>query len=227
MHGHTQCTSHTCILAALRTRVRRVWRRSHAGRHFRLTPSGVWWATLPEPVMRACLSADGVSRDEESEAFVAERARFDGPAGDRRQEIVFIGTGVEPPSPLPPFPQVRDRPLPSRFSTALDGRAIGEALDACLLTDAEYDQYQTVWAVEDARIAEGCGPFRFPVGAAVECCLGEGQWARGTVVQHFYREGTWPPDRWMPYQVRLDGDVDDETIWAPLDVDQCIRKARG
>ena len=68
---------------------------SHAGRHFRLTPSGVWWATLPDPIMRACLAGDGADTTADTAAYRSERRTFDGHWGDRRQEIVFIGVGLD------------------------------------------------------------------------------------------------------------------------------------
>ena len=76
----------------------------------------------------------------------------------------------------------------------------------------------------DERLADSFGPFRFPTGGRVECCMGEDEWAKGTVVQHYYREAMWPADRWMPYGIELDdcGKI----IWAPADVDACIRKER-
>ena len=78
---------------------------SHAGTHFELKNVGTWWAsadvkTLPGGKLPTAVEAD-----------------FDGEFGDRRQEIVLIGVGM-------------DRP------------AIEAALDACLLTDAEVLKYR-------------------------------------------------------------------------------------
>mmetsp|Transcript_11457 Transcript_11457/g.30205 ORF Transcript_11457/g.30205 Transcript_11457/m.30205 type:complete len:88 (-) Transcript_11457:138-401(-) len=84
--------------------------------------------------------------------------------------------------------------------------------------------YQLVWSVDDERIAADAGPFRFEKGAAVECCVGPNTWERGVVVGHFFREPAWPTDRWMPYRVRLD--ASDELIFAPADVNECIRAAK-
>ncbi|KAL1521859.1 hypothetical protein AB1Y20_021510 [Prymnesium parvum] len=172
---------------------------SHAGRHFLLTPGGAWWASLPVPVMRSCLAgspADGASAPVTA-AYEAERAAFEGPMGDRRQEIVFIGT-------------------------ELDEAKITAALDSCLASDKEMAEYELAWAVEEERIAASAGPFRFEKGASVECCLGPNMWERGVVVGHYYREAAWPTDRWMPYQVQLESG---ELIYAPADVEDCIRSA--
>ena len=117
-------------------RIQASW--SHAGRQFQLAPSGQWWATLPDEIVRAALSSDGVTK-EPSAAYEAERRTFDGPWGDRRNELVFIGTN-------------------------LDTGAIKAALDECLVTDEEMEEYRAIWSVDEERLASQNGPFRFEVG---------------------------------------------------------------
>ena len=111
------------------------------------------------------------------------------------------------------------------YLLGLDEAAIRAALDACLATDAEMDEYRAIWSVDEERLREANGevtPFRFAVGDAVECCLGAGEWQRGVVLKQYHREAAWPSDRWMPYHVQLD---DGELIWAPADSNACIRSA--
>ena len=90
---------------------------------------------------------------------------------------------------------------------------------------------RTVWAPSDT---DDCirGAVRFPIGAAVQCCVGSGHWVPGEVVAHYYREDGWPQQLLAPYRVRLEVDrvADDAApsevfIWAPLDSDECVRAA--
>ena len=64
---------------------------------------------------------------------------------------------------------------------------------------------------------------RFSVGQRVSCRIGPDPvtgWAKGKVVQLWYREPSWPPNSLAPYKVELD---DGRDIFAPGDVDQIIR----
>lgn len=151
--------------------------------------------------MRACLSSSGDDPLNDGLAYRTEAGHFDGTWQDRRQELVFIGIG-------------------------LDVVAIERALDACLADDEEMRLYQAVWSVDEERLRDANGeatPFRFDHGDRVECATGEGVWESGTVLSTYYRQPLWPIDRWMPYEVELD---DGDLIWAPADKDVCIRRAR-
>lgn len=232
---------------------------SHAGRHFRLTNGGVWWATLPKKIMRqvkrGCGSAHASpcvpcahlthSPDpswciymqcfDSPDSLAAERVNFEGEDGDRRQELVFIGTKfneeairsaldeclvyASPAVPqhsacVPPHLRIQGR---HRGDTLVDGGWRGASAQC---TDDEMVEYRARWADETAVIARETGPLRFKIGDRVTCNTGPGRWARGFVAALYYREYDWPSERWAPYRIELD---DDTFIWAPSDVRGCIR----
>jgi len=78
---------------------------------------------------------------------------------------------------------------------------------------------------------------RFRVGTRVECNvrtnLGESRWIKGKVLQHYWRDYSWPTGQFAPYQVELDESIPGSTptpsnakatkIFAPADNDYCIR----
>jgi G3E family GTPase len=84
---------------------------STAGGVTHVGPAGAWWAAVP---------ADAWPTDPEAIAEIGARV-MQSPWGDRRQEIVFIGT-------------------------ELDRNAITAELDACLLTDEELALGMDAWA---------------------------------------------------------------------------------
>ncbi|MDF1844109.1 MAG: zinc metallochaperone GTPase ZigA [Rubripirellula sp.] len=87
---------------------------SQAGCSIRMDPAGFWWAAAPN---------EQWPEDEETIAEI--RANFVGQYGDRHQELVFIGNGM-------------------------DEAAIRARLESCLLTDEEYELGSDAWlAFED------------------------------------------------------------------------------
>jgi len=83
---------------------------SQAGCSIRMEPAGFWWASAPQ---------DEWPDDEEAIAEI--ESKLTGPHGDRHQELVFIGHGMDP-------------------------ARITATLDQCLLTDSEYAQGCGAWA---------------------------------------------------------------------------------
>ena len=64
---------------------------------------------------------------------------------------------------------------------------------------------------------------RFDVGTKVECRIGPDPvtgWAKGEIIQLWYREPAWPPNSFAPYKVKLD---DGKNIFAPADLEHVIR----
>lgn len=95
----------------LATRMDFVGQISIAGKLAEIAPAGKWWAAVPKNEW-----------DVEDETMMNEiKQHWEDPYGDRRQEIVLIGTDI-------------------------DKDALQNRLDACLLTDDEYEQGPTQWA---------------------------------------------------------------------------------
>lgn len=85
---------------------------SHAGKHFGIGAAGKWWGTLTRQQLKDYFAGDPKEYERIlSEDFVSEEY------GDRRQEIVFIGVGI-------------------------DEVAITKALDDCLLKDKGMERYR-------------------------------------------------------------------------------------
>ncbi|QDU57914.1 GTP-binding protein [Aeoliella mucimassa] len=87
---------------------------SQAGVSVQLNPAGIWWAAAPD-------DAWPLDSPENAEILEEIKKEFEGPYGDRRQEIVFIGVDM-------------DRPV------------IESLLEECLLTNDELSQGPAVWS---------------------------------------------------------------------------------
>ena len=117
---------------------------SHAGKAFGLGANGKWWASIQlfegwEAYMKK-LFKENMSEYERilREDFVSEEF------GDRRQELVFIGTGI-------------------------DNEKITKELDECLLTDEELETYrQNLRNYQDTVLSLNSGKGLFDVEGGVE-----------------------------------------------------------
>lgn len=85
---------------------------SHAGKHFGISSAGKWWGTIEKDEIKQFFPDDEKEYNRIlDEDFVSEEF------GDRRQELVFIGTGISE-------------------------EEITKALDGCLLMDHEMKRYR-------------------------------------------------------------------------------------
>mmetsp|Transcript_20897 Transcript_20897/g.60835 ORF Transcript_20897/g.60835 Transcript_20897/m.60835 type:complete len:403 (-) Transcript_20897:133-1341(-) len=99
---------------------------SHAGKHFGITTAGKWWGSISKEQMKMFFTSN---MNEYERIFKEDWASEEW--GDRRQEIVFIGTG-------------------------LDEEEIRNALNECLVTEEEMDFYQQqVRTLNDTTFTSG------------------------------------------------------------------------
>ena len=118
-----------------------VWRHdtamywSHAGKHFGITSAGKWWGTLSKDQMKPYFA----NNPDEYERIMREDWVSE-EWGDRRQELVFIGTNI-------------------------DEDEIRAALDDCLCTEDEMIVYRAqVSNLQSAEFSDLGGPSLFDVG---------------------------------------------------------------
>lgn len=88
---------------------------SHAGQHFEIRDEGEWWAAVPED--------EWPEQEAQRKSITVD---FDGKYGDRRQEIVFIGAGM-------------------------DQEAICDQLDSALVTEEEMGQYDRQYNISVSK----------------------------------------------------------------------------
>jgi Cobalamin synthesis protein cobW C-terminal domain len=108
---------------------------SHAGKQFGISAAGKWWATITKEQMAEFFKGNMKEYERITrEDFVSEEF------GDRRQEIVFIGVG-------------------------LDKEVISSTLDQCLVTEKGMERYgQELRNYMDTMQSRARGPGLFDVG---------------------------------------------------------------
>lgn len=107
---------------------------SHAGKHFGITTAGKWWGSLSREQMKGFFTTNKKEFDRIiQEDFVSDEW------GDRRQEIVFIGTN-------------------------LGEDEINNALNKCLLTKAELEKYRQLLRNFEYSTLTSSGPSLFDIG---------------------------------------------------------------
>ncbi len=102
----------------LASRHQLIGRWSQAGMSISYDPVGMWFAMVPR---------DNWPDDEETRAWID--SIWDEEVGDCRQELVFIGVGLDP-------------------------KQVEEAMDHCLVTDEEWEQGHDLWSTFDDPFPE-------------------------------------------------------------------------
>ena len=83
---------------------------STAGKLTEISPAGKWWAAVPKNEWNL----------DDEEMIESIKAHWEDPYGDRRQELVFIGTNI-------------------------NKEDINARIEACLLTEKEFEQGPEIW----------------------------------------------------------------------------------
>lgn len=109
---------------------------SHAGKHFSVTAAGKWWGTISKDQMKKFF----IDNEEEYQRILREDF-VTNEFGDRRQELVFIGSNI-------------------------DEEKITKTLDDCLVTDKEMEKYrQNLQNYMDTILSTSSGAGLFDVGS--------------------------------------------------------------
>ena len=163
-------------------------------------------------------------------------AKQDGAFQAKHLHLAVVDVG-DPNKLLRMFPMARCEGCPEcLFGTSFMELHRAQKEHPCIVNWQALSSYQGAPGAGKRLLPNEAPPLRFAVGQEVLCTVGGGPGATGiaagTVVKLFYgfegEEEGWPEGFWLPYQIRLhhrfgEPELIDELIFAPADMDDCVR----